>query len=117
MTKITPYALYLNTLRALKRDQNDVDFEGCDELLAYLLEAAQNDRIVSMNDLVYTRDFGTSPTIQRKIKALQSRGFVDILRTPSDKRAKIVHISAKGVDHLEKQTLFMQQIFNGQKNT
>lgn len=111
MKKISPYTLYLNTMRGLRNTQPATEYEGCDELLAYLHEADCRNQMVSMNDLVYTRDFGTSPTIQRKVKALHSRGFVDLRRIETDKRARIVAITPKGITHLEDQSRFMQKIF------
>lgn len=111
MKKTTPYTLYLNTVRGLRGTRSDSEYEGCDELLAYLHDADIRGQIVSMNDLVYTRDFGTSPTIQRKVKSLNTRGFVEVKRIESDKRARIVAITPKGVAHLEDQSRFIQKIF------
>ena len=115
MDPITPYARYLNALRTLRRDHDEASREGCDELLAYLLESLQKNRVITMNDLVYTRDFGTSPTIQRKVRSLADRDLVKVLRTDKDKRARIIEITQQGIKHLESQSQFVQEIFCASK--
>ena len=71
-----------------------------DVLLAFLLEEDDEGRTVCSTDLVRLRRFGTLPTVTKKLKVLESLGFIERPKT-SDRRIKALKPTAAAHAHFE----------------
>ena len=72
MANAPPYAQFLFNLSALKKEVGDTAFEGCDEVLAYLAVRESEGKLVKITELVQSLQFGTGPTVHRKILVLEA---------------------------------------------
>lgn len=77
--------------------------KGYVEVLSYVICQQEIGVQTKVTDLVRCLKFGTGPTVQRKVTQLEALGLIKLTRSPTDGRAKIVKLSAKGVRYLEEQ--------------
>ena len=70
MAKVPAYAQFVYMMAALKKELQDPDFEGCEEVLAYMAVKESIGATVKMTDLVQSLQFGTGPTVHRKVSLL-----------------------------------------------
>jgi len=101
----------LNFMRASNND--DQGFEGCEEVMAYMHEAAANGKNVKITDLVQSLQFGTGPTVHRKVVELQARGLISVARSTTDGRAKSLILSESGLKHLEQRSKSLKAVLQG----
>ncbi len=85
MKSKNPYVRLLNFMRISNNE--DTGFSGCEEVMAYMHEASSNGKTVKITDLVQSLQFGTGPTVHRKVTELQERGMIEVKRSPTDGRA------------------------------
>lgn len=109
MAKAPGYARFLFTLTAQKKETADTDFEGCDEVLAYLAIRESEGKTVKITELVQSLQFGTGPTVHRKVTLLAERCLIKIAPNKADARAKDLLLSSAGLDHLKERTKLMKQ--------
>lgn len=93
------YVRLLNFMRATGNESNS--FIGCEEIMAYMHEANAVGTTVKITDLVQSLQFGTGPTVHRKVTELQNRGFIEVVRSNTDGRAKSLALSEVGIKYLE----------------
>ena len=111
MKSKNPYVRMLNFMRI--SNNGDSGFEGCEEVMAYMHEAAANGKGVKITDLVQSLQFGTGPTVHRKVLELHERGMIDITRSKTDGRAKTLALSTAGMKHLEERSKSLKAILQG----
>ena len=88
MAKVPAYARFLHLTNQLKRESPDPEFEGCDDILAYMCVKEAEGTAVKITALVQSLQFGTGPTVHRKVTQLAKRGLIKIVTSKSDARAK-----------------------------
>lgn len=113
MPKPIPYAKFLCLLNDLKIENPDSEFEGCEDVLAFMHTRESEGTPVKITDLVQSLRFGTGPTVHRKITTLEGRGLISVTSSKSDGRAKVLSCTAAGRDILQKKSLLMRQSLNG----
>lgn len=111
MSKIPPYALFLNICLNQKKDSPDTDYEGCDEVLAYMAVNEANGKSVKITNLVQSLQFGTGPTVHRKVSLLAERGLINISKSAEDGRAKNMVLTSAGMAILKDKSRLMKQCF------
>lgn len=109
MAKIPPYALFLHLCANQKKDSPDPDFEGCEDILAYIAVQEANGKTVKITSLVQSLRFGTGPTVYRKVATLTERGLIDVVTCPTDARAKNMTITSAGTAILREKSRLMKQ--------
>ena len=109
MSKADAYAKFLNLLGAMRRENPDPEFEGCEEVIAFVYGKEMEGKDVKITDLVQSLRFGTGPTVHRKLSTLNSRGFVTSVKSSSDGRAKTLKCTVKGLAILKDRSKLMQQ--------
>lgn len=113
MAKAPAYARFLFALTAQKNTAGDTEFEGCDEVLAYLAIRDSEGKTVKITELVQSLQFGTGPTVHRKVTLLAERGLIKISQNKEDARAKDLSLAPAGLDHLKDRTKLMKQCVDG----
>ena len=113
MNKPPSYAKFLNLLSNLKKESPDSEFEGCDEVLAYISIMGSSGTPAKITNLVQSLQFGTGPTVQRKINLLEARGLIEIAPSKSDGRAKLLSVSTKGNQHLKARSALLKLSLEG----
>ncbi len=108
MAKIPAYATYLYNRRIARKESPDSEFEGCDEILAYLVVRDSQGAVVKITELVQSLMFGTGPTVHRKVQTLAERKLIQLTTSKTDGRAKDIKVTAAGLDRLKEQTKFMK---------
>lgn len=108
MKSKNPYVRMLNFLRA--SNNADSGFDGCEEVMAYMHEAAAVGKLVKITDLVQSLQFGTGPTVHRKVIELQTRGLIDVSRSATDGRAKTLVLSDAGMKHLDQRNKSLKAV-------
>ena len=111
MTKAAPYALWLNKLAEERKHTNDIDLDGCEEVLAVISVMESSGRAVKITDLVQSLLLGTGPTVQRKVMTLAKHGLVAINPSKDDARAKILSTTKAGTALLNERSKQMRKIF------
>lgn len=111
MTKVPAYARFLNLMNNLKKSNPDPQFDGCDDILAYIASRESESLPVCITDLVLFQLFGTGPTVCRKVNLLAERGLIEVLKNPSDARAKSLLMTSKGRNFLKEKTQIFKQCF------
>lgn len=109
MTKVPPYALFLHLCTNRKKENPDPDFEGCDDILAYLAVQQANGKAAKITNLVQSLSFGTGPTVHRKISVLVERGLINLQKSQTDARAKDMTITPAGLALLKEKSKLMKQ--------
>lgn len=110
MKSKNPYVRMLNFMRVSNNDGSG--FDGCEEVMAYMHEAAANGKSVKITDLVQSLQFGTGPTVHRKVVELQNRGLISVARSATDGRAKSLVLSDAGSKHLEQRSKSLKAILS-----
>ena len=113
MSKPPAYAKFLNLLSNLKKNESDPEFDGCDEVLAYIAIQESSGTPAKITDLVQSLQFGTGPTVHRKINLLEARGLIKITPSSTDGRAKDLTISTKGSEHLKNRSKLLKECLEG----
>ena len=108
MKSKNPYVRMMNFLRISNTE--DSSFDGCEEVMAYMHEAHANGKSVKITDLVQSLQFGTGPTVHRKVVELQERGLIEVARSATDGRAKTLIISDSGMKHLDARSKSLKAI-------
>ena len=108
MAKVPTYAIYLYKHCIARKEVPDTEFEGCDEILAYLVVRDSQGAVVKITELVQSLMFGTGPTVHRKVQTLAERGLIELAKSKTDARAKNIMVTAAGLDRLKDQTKFMK---------
>ena len=105
---------YVRLLNFMRVSNNaDTGFDGCEEVMAYMHEAGANGKSVKITDLVQSLQFGTGPTVHRKVVELQNRGLIEVARSATDGRAKTLVLSEAGVKHLEQRSKSLKAVLQG----
>lgn len=107
MTKVPAYARWLYTLTVERNESPDLDFDGCEEILAYLCIKSEANDPVNVTDLVQSRLFGTSPTVYRKAAVLTQRRLIKFVASKSDGRIKYLTLTKAGEDLLKERIKLM----------
>ena len=110
MKSVTNYARIINFLNTAK--SNDLE-EGCEEIMSFIVCRHELGQVTKVTDLVQSLAHGTGPTVTRKVSLLNAAGFIKLVKSPSDARAKHLELTPKGIQHLanqhEKLKLVMKQ--------
>jgi len=107
LSRSTAYARFLNALAVKRKAAPDLEFEGCEEILAHLSIKEESNQPVKVTDLVRSLQFGTGPTVQRKVSTLSERGFIKVSASKTDGRAKNIMLTKAGKDLLKERTKLM----------
>ena len=110
MTKAAPYDIWLNKLAEERRNSNEIDLAGCEEVLAVISVMESKGRSVKITDLVQSLLLGTGPTVQRKIMTLVKLGLVAINPSKDDARAKILSTTKAGLALLSERSKQMRKV-------
>lgn len=111
MAKIPAYARYLYLLNQLKKEAQDPDFDGCEDVLAYISVKEAEGGCVKITDLVQSLQFGTGPTVYRKVTLLADRGLIKVVTSKTDGRAKDLVLASAGMDLLKDRSRLLKQCF------
>lgn len=114
MSKLPVYARFLHILNNIKQETQDSAFEGCEEVLAFIAVRNHSGADAKITDLVQSLQFGTGPTVHRKVSTLVQRGYITMERSAKDTRAKILRISESGNHYLRDRSKMLKAIFEGQ---
>lgn len=96
MENLLPYANWLNFCAESRKNVADPDFDGCEEVLAYIYLKDTQGKPVKVTDLVQSLLFGTGPTVHRKVRLLSNRGLVKVSTCKNDGRAKNLTLTKSG---------------------
>jgi DNA-binding MarR family transcriptional regulator len=109
MGKIPEFARFIHLTNQLKKDYPDPEFEGCDDILAYMCVREAEGVTVKMTALIQSLQFGTGPTVHRKVSLLAERGFIGIANSKTDGRAKDLSLTPADMDYLKERSKLMNQ--------
>lgn len=109
MAKIPAFARFIHLTNQLKKEYPDPEFEGCDDILAYMCVREAEGVTVKMTALVQSLQFGTGPTVHRKVSLLAERGFIGIANSKTDGRAKDLSLTPAAMDYLKERSKLMKQ--------
>lgn len=107
MPKSPAYARWLNAMAIARKESSDAEFEGCEEILAFMSIKEDSNEPVKITDLVQSLRFGTGPTVHRKVSTLAERGFIKVSASKTDGRAKNLVLTKVGEDLLKERTKLM----------
>ena len=108
MTKVPAYATYLYNQCVSRKETPDSEFEGCDEILAYLVVRDSQGVAVKITELVQSLMFGTGPTVHRKVQTLAERKLIQVAMSKTDGRAKDIQVTTAGLNRLKDQTKLLK---------
>ena len=108
MTKVPAYATYLYNQCVSRKETPDSEFEGCDEILAYLVVRDSQGVAVKITELVQSLMFGTGPTVHRKVQTLAERKLIQVAMSKTDGRAKDILVTTAGLNRLKDQTKLLK---------
>jgi hypothetical protein len=111
MKSATNYARIINFLNTSKSVGIE---EGCEEVLAFIVSRQDQGVPTMITHLVQSLQFGTGPTVHRKVSQLGEAGLIKLVRSPNDGRAKHLELSAKGIKHLSDQYKKIQNVLKQQ---
>ena len=109
MAKVPAYARYLYELNQLKKNAQDPEFEGCEDVLAFLAVKESEGVIPKITDLVQSLQFGTGPTVHRKVTVLAERRLIKIAANKSDARSKDLTLTTAATDLLKERSRLLKQ--------
>ena len=109
MSKAPAYARFIHTMTALRKELADPEFEGCDEILSHIAVRESEGKAVKITELVQSLQFGTGPTVHRKVTTLAERGLIGITQSKADGRAKNLSLTAAAMNHLKERTRLLKQ--------
>jgi|GEM_PF-1269692 len=107
MPKSPAYARWLNAMAIARKESSDAEFEGCEEILAFMSIKEASNEPVKITDLVQSLRFGTGPTVHRKVSTLSERGLIKVSASKTDGRAKNLVLTKVGEDLLKERTKLM----------
>lgn len=113
--KSHPFVRFLNLQRALTSDQgvgNSVYHADAIAILAYVFGEAEAGRLVTVSSVVRQHDFGSAPTVIRRLGELHAAMLIEY-RSGDDKRHKLLFPTNEGVVYLEKCSALMEQALAG----
>lgn len=110
MAKAAPYARWLCMLASMRKEAYDAEFEGCEEVLAFINVKESAAEPVKITDLVQSLMFGTGPTVHRKVVLLAERGLIDVVASKDDGRAKRLTLTKAGVSLLNERSKQMAEM-------
>lgn len=113
MTKTPPYARWLNLMAVARKDAGDIEFEGCEEVLAFICTKEETGESVKITDLVHSFLFGTGPTVHRKVVKLVDRGLITAKASKEDARVKNLSLTKAGMSLLVERSKQMAQMVAG----
>lgn len=108
MSTVPAYAKFLSMLSTMRQQCGDAEFEGCDEVLSFIAVKETVKRATKFTDLVQSMQFGTGPTVQRKVSMLAKRGLIDVQKDEHDARVKTLRMTAAGLDLLKERTTLLK---------
>ena len=111
MAKIPAYATYLYNHCVARKESPDSEFEGFDEILAYLVVRDSQGAVVKITELVQSLMFGTGPTVHRKVQMLAERKLIELTISKTDARAKDIIVTTAGLNRLKDQTKLLKSCF------
>lgn len=111
MAKAPPYARWINAMALARKESSDTEFEGCEEVLAFISIKDEDNDTVKVTDLVQSLMFGTGPTVYRKLSVLSERGFIKVATNKTDGRAKRLTLTKAGEDLLKERNKQMLSFF------
>lgn len=82
---------------------------GEDNILCHVHEADSRNEEVIISNLVYSRRFGTGPTVHSKISGLVERKLINLVRSKNDARAKVIVLTQKGKQYLVEQNISLMK--------
>lgn len=107
MPKSPAYARWLNAMAIARKESSDAEFEGCEEILAFMSIKEASNEPVKITDLVQSLRFGTGPTVHRKVSTLTKRGFIKVSASKTDGRTKNLTLTKAGEELLKERTKLM----------
>lgn len=110
MAKAAPYARWLSLLVSKRKEADDAEFEGCEEVLAFINVKESAAEPVRITDLVQSLMFGTGPTVHRKVSLLAERGLINVAASKDDARAKRLTLTKAGATLLNERSKQMAEI-------
>lgn len=113
MAKVPAYARFVYTMTVLKKEAGDSDYDGCDEILSYMAVKEAEGLEVKITELVQSLQFGTGPTVHRKISILADRGLIKVIKSKTDARAKDLSLTAAAINHLKDRSKLLKQCIEG----
>lgn len=107
--KSLAFVRFLNLRSVLSASENDrgTFHHDTDLLLSYIYEHNAAEKPLNMTHLFHQKNFGASPTIQRRIKELVSAGLIETYGG-ADKRQRCLRLTAAGVAYLQQCSALMQ---------
>ncbi|MGV0953835.1 MAG: hypothetical protein ACOYBQ_09630 [Fluviibacter sp.] len=109
MAKPPAYALFMFQMSNLKKQLADPEFEGCDEVLAYMAVHEADGLTLKITDLVQSLQFGTGPTVYRKVSTLVNRGLIHAVQNKNDARAKDLMLAPPGMAFLKERSQLLKK--------
>lgn len=113
MSKVPAYARFIYTMTVLKKEAGDSEYEGCDEILSYMAVKEAEGLEVKITELVQSLQFGTGPTVHRKVSLLADRGLIKIIKSKTDARAKDLSLTAAAMNYLKDRSKLLKQCLEG----
>lgn len=112
MAKVPAYARFLYLTNQALKSSPDPEFEGCADILAYICVKEAEGSAVKITELVQSLQFGTGPTVHRKVSLLAARGLLDIAPSKGDARAKDLLPTPAAMSFLKERSRLMKQCFD-----
>ena len=113
MAKPPTYARWLYNLAITRKEVNDLAFEGCEEVLAFIAVRESDGKPTKVTDIVQSLLFGTGPTVHRKVLLLIERGLISAKPNKDDARAKLLATTKAGISLLSERSKQMAQFVAG----
>lgn len=90
---------------------------GEDAMLCHIYKKTNTDDECLVNqliisDLVYSQKFGTGPTVHSKVRGLIDRGLIELIKSPTDARAKIIIVTKGGEKYLDEQSKVLSKLMS-----
>lgn len=96
MNKLPIYARLLHTVNSIRQETPGPLLDGCEEIMAYIAVKSHAGDPAKISDLVQSLQFGTAPTLQRKLSCLVEHGYVRVEKCAKDSRAKKLYMTESG---------------------
>lgn len=110
MPNSSAYARWLNACLMARKDATETEAQSLEEVLAFLSVKGDTNQVVKVTDLVNFLEFGTGPTVLRKITLLAEKGLIKVATIETDRRAKRIMLTKAGEDLLKERTKQMVAI-------
>jgi DNA-binding MarR family transcriptional regulator len=103
----TPYSRFLSLLQVLSKGSPAAALEKHAALLAFIYEESASGKTTRFTDLVQEINFGTGPTVLKKVNELKANGLITVKKSSDDSRVKLISLTREGVKHLEAREVLM----------